>query len=256
MTKMTVTHTKYSCGHVRKSQTPAERAKEEPSQGPKKILTRILSLGMADDSRASRTRTLHQPQPERLKQGLKRFFSLGRSEPIRLTSIEECSKCKESRANFTSDVLLGWVDELPELEGTPQPEEPDQQRSHTAQAVPQEFQTRREPTHMEESPQWRRQQARIPLDFIRNRTSVREKVQKEAERDETLAALEGRGQAPTLPYLQLGGYWDSEEERRDESLASFERRGRAPPARGIWVAEEEPLLQHERDPFKSDGDSI
>ncbi|APA11986.1 predicted protein [Sclerotinia sclerotiorum 1980 UF-70] len=252
---MPSTYTKFSCSHVLESRTAAGRAKEEPPQALKRTLKSILSLGMAWESTASRTRTLHQPQPERLKLGLKRVFTLGKFEPPTLTSIEGCPNCRRN-ATFESEVYLGWVDEQPEPEAS-QPEEPNDQRPHTAQAVPQNFQTRREPANVEESPEWRRQQSRIPISFIRNRTDAREKVQKEADRDETLAYLEGRGRTPNVPHHRLGGYWDSEEDHRDEDPTSFERRGRAPapPTRQHQDAAEEPLLELERNPFKSDEDS-
>ncbi|KAF7870615.1 hypothetical protein EAF04_004359 [Stromatinia cepivora] len=272
---MPSTYTKFTCGHVLESRTAAGRAKEEPPQALKRTLTRILSLGRAGESTASRTRTLHQPQPERLKLGLRRVLTLGRFEPPTLTSIEECPNCQRN-AIFESDVYLGWVDEQPELGEGSQPEEPSPQRPHTAQAVPQEFQTRRESAPLEGSPESRRQQARIPLEFIRDRTHAREQVQQEKDRDETLKSLEGRVQqekdrdetlkhlegrdrAPTLPTIPLGGFWDSEEEYMDETLASHEGRGRAPtlPLGGFWdPAKEESRIQHERNPFESDEDSI
>ncbi|KAJ8066859.1 hypothetical protein OCU04_004240 [Sclerotinia nivalis] len=229
---MPSTYTKFSCGHVLESLTAAGRAKEEPPQALKRTWKRILSLGMAGESTASRTRTLHQPQPERLKLGLRRVFSLGKFEPPTLTSIEECPNCKRN-ATFESDVYLQWVDEQPELGEGSQPEEPDQQRPRTAPAqfVPQEFQIRRKPVPFSEgSPEWRRQQAHIPIGFIRDRTHAREKVQKEADRDGTLASLEGQGCALTIPHLPLGGFWDP--------------------------AEEESRIQHERNPLESDEDSI
>ncbi|TGO51836.1 hypothetical protein BCON_0153g00020 [Botryotinia convoluta] len=189
------TNTKYTCGHVVEKEAPTRQASEDPSQEPKKSLTRALT--------------------GKFKKGLKRVLTLGAAKPTMRYSRLKCPACaREATATFTSDRYAGWVDELPApSRDSSQPEEPNLEVRHSDEILREEILSQEQLAPLETTSDWRREQARLLLRAVHQETQRREATQQVQNREDTLAALEGRHPSiqhrPTLP---LGGNWDPKEE--------------------------------------------
>ncbi|KAM0170123.1 hypothetical protein ACHAPF_009341 [Botrytis cinerea] len=182
------TKTQYTCGHMTEKQTPTRQASEDPSQEPKKSLTRTLT--------------------GKVKKGLKRALTLNAGKSTIRYSRMKCPACElEVTANFTSDRYAGWVDELPSP--TPdsfQPDRPNLQERNSDEILREEIISQEQLAPLETIDDWRRE-------AIHKETQRRKAGQQVQDRDDALATLEGRRtgiqKRPTMP---LGGHWDPKEE--------------------------------------------
>ncbi|TGO38376.1 hypothetical protein BHYA_0076g00270 [Botrytis hyacinthi] len=196
------TNTKYTCGHVVEKEAPIRKLSEEPSQGPKKSLTRALT--------------------GKFKKGLKRVLTLGADKPTMCYSRLKCPACaRKVTATFTSDRYAGWVDELPDpSRDSSQSKEPNLEVRHSDEILREEILSQEQLAPLETTSDWRREQARLILRAVSQETQRREATQQVQDRKDTLATLEER--RPSIqhrPTLPLGGVWDPKEE---ESRPQFD----------------------------------
>ncbi|TEY47726.1 hypothetical protein BOTCAL_0301g00170 [Botryotinia calthae] len=182
------TKTQYTCGHMIEKETPTRQASEDPSQEPKKSLTRTLT--------------------GKVKKGLKRALSLKSDKPtMRYTNVK-CPACaREVTATFTSDRYAGWVDELPSpSRDSFQHDRPNLQERNSDEILRQEIISQEQLAPLETVDDWRRE-------AIHGETRRREAAKQVQDRDDALNNLEGRRtgiqKRPTMPF---GGYWDPKEE--------------------------------------------
>ncbi|TGO54535.1 hypothetical protein BOTNAR_0265g00180 [Botryotinia narcissicola] len=179
------TNTKYTCGNVVEKEAPIRQSSEEPSQEPKKSLTRALT--------------------GKFKKGLKR-----------------CPACaRKVTATFKSDKYEGWVDENPApSRDSSQPEERNLEVRHSDEILREEIHSQEQLAPLETTSDWRREHARLLLRAVGQEAQRREATQQVQDRKDTLATLEER--RPSIqrrPTLPPGGVWDPKEE---ESRPQFE----------------------------------
>ncbi|KAF7898656.1 hypothetical protein EAF00_005102 [Botryotinia globosa] len=191
------TNTKYTCGHVVEKDAPTRQSSEEPSQEPKKSLTRALT--------------------GKFKKGLKRVLTSGASKPTMRYSRLKCPACAhEVTATFKSDKYVGWVDENP----APSRDSSLEVR-YSDEILREEILSQEQLAPLEITSDWRREHARLLLRAVSQEAQRRETTQQVQDQKDTLAALEGR--RPSIqrrPTLPLGGVWDPKEE---ESRPQFEK---------------------------------
>ncbi|TGO10749.1 hypothetical protein BTUL_0126g00020 [Botrytis tulipae] len=189
-------NTKYTCGHVTEKEALIRQSSEEPSQEPKKSLTRALT--------------------GKFKKGLKRVLTSEASKPTMRYSRLKCPACaREVTATFKSDKYVGWVDEIPDpSRDSPQPEERNLEVRHSDEILREEILSQEQLVPLETTSDWRREHARLLLRAVGQEAQRREETQQVQDRKDTLAALEGhRPNIQHRPTLPLGGVWDPKEEK-------------------------------------------